>query len=250
MGLLVKGRRVGWQCRNPQGKWPPGPRMCEALLDQAPKPKPSAPTPVPYSRPERNTEPLGRPCLAGAPCGHHLASGETQCKAPGKRGEAGRHCGLLLLNKSSADPPWWSSPPQSPFRTSRQALLGTISSEAISSGHSSFSQIRYPLLYQEDSLHLPHPASCPLPLDPQERCSGAGARVMPRSAPLHHCHPWPLGYSSHNHCYRCFPPPPPSIILITAITKLFRLPAFFEFLHSVLTVTLLNGCYYDPHLGV
>ena len=54
MGLLVKGRRVGWQPRNPQGKRPPGPRMCEALLDQAPKPKPSAPAPVPYSRPEEH----------------------------------------------------------------------------------------------------------------------------------------------------------------------------------------------------
>lgn len=40
------------------------------------------------------------------------------------------------------------------------------------------------------------------------------------------------------------------IIFIMAITKLFSFPAFFEFLHSVLTVTLLNGYYYDPHLGV
>lgn len=246
MGLLVKGRRVGWQCGNPQGKWPPGPRMCEALLDQAPKPKPSAPAPLPYSRPERNTEPLGRPCLAGAPCGHHLASGETQCKAPGKHGEAGRHCGLLLLNESSADPAWWSSPLRSPFQTSRQALLGAVSSEAISSGHGSFSQIRYPLLYQEDSLHLPHPASCPCSSTPRRDAQGLGLMSCPALLLFITV---TRGLSA-THCYHCFPPPPPSVIFITAITKLFRLPAFFEFLHSVLTVTLLNGCYYDPHLGV
>ena len=40
------------------------------------------------------------------------------------------------------------------------------------------------------------------------------------------------------------------IIFIMAITKLFSLPAFFEFLLSVLTVTLLNGHYYGPRLGV
>ena len=127
----------------------------------------------------RSTEPLARPCLAAAQCGHHLASGETQCRAPEKRGEAGRHRGLLLLSESSAEPARWSSPPRSPFQTSRQALLGAISSEAISSGHSSFSQICYPLLYQEGSLHLPHPASCPLLLHPQERCSGVGAPSSP-----------------------------------------------------------------------
>ena len=136
----------------------------------------------------RSTEPLARPCLAAAQCGHHLASGETQCRAPEKRGEAGRHHGLLLLSESSAEPARWSSPPRSPFQTSRQALLGAISSEAISSGHSSFSQICYPLLYQEGSLHLPHPASCPLLLHPQKRCSGVGAPVITCSAPRH-CHP-------------------------------------------------------------
>lgn len=161
MGLLVKGRTVGWQSRNPQGKWPPGPLMCEALLDQAPKPKPSAPAPVPCSRPERNTEPLARLCLAGAQCGHHLASGETQCRAPEKHGETGRLRDLLLLDEASAEPARWSSPPRSPFRTARQALLGTISAEAISCGHSSFSQIHHLLLHQEDPLNLPHPASCP-----------------------------------------------------------------------------------------
>lgn len=204
MGFLVKG----WQSRNPQGKWPPGPRMCEALLDQAPKPKPSAPAPVPRSRPERSTEPLARLCLAGAQCGHHLASGETQCRAPEKHGEAGRLCDLLLLDEASAEPARWSSPPRSPFRTSGQALLGTISAEAISCGHSSFSQILHPLLHQEDSLYLPHPASCPLLLHPQERCSGVGAHAITPSALLHHSDPWPLGYSSHSHCYRCFSPPP------------------------------------------
>lgn len=208
MGHLVKGHRVGWQSRNPQGKWPPGPLMCEALLDQAPKPKPSAPAPVPCSRPERNTEPLARLCLAGGQCGHHLAFGETQCRAPEKHGETGRLRDLLLLDEASAEPARWSSPPRSPFQTARQALLGTISAEAISCGHSSFSQIHHPLLHQEDPLYLPHPASCPLLLHPQERRSGVGAHSITRSAPLHHCHPWPLGYSSHSHCCHCFSPPP------------------------------------------
>lgn len=53
---------------------------------------------------------------------------------------------------------------------------------------------------------IPHP--CPLLLHPQERRSGVGAHAITCSAPLHHCHPWPLGYSSHSHCCRCFSPPP------------------------------------------
>ena len=195
MGHLVKGHRVGWQSRNPQGKWPPGPLMCEALLDQAPKPKPSAPAPVPCSRPERNTEPLARLCLAGGQCGHHLASGETQCRAPEKHGETGRLCDLLLLDEASAEPARWSSPPRSPFQTARQALLGTISAEAISCGHSSFSQIHHPLLHQDDPLYLPHPASLPLaPPPPGTTLRGWGSRHHPlcSSSPLSSVASWLL----------------------------------------------------------
>lgn len=245
MGLLVKGHRVGWQSRNPQGKWPPGPLMCEALLDQAPKPKPSAPSPVPCSRPERNTEPLARLCLAGAQCGHHLAFGETQCRAPEKHGEAGRLRDLLLLDEASAEPARWSSPPRSPFRTARQALLGTISAEAISCGHSVLTDPSSPVTPGRSPVPTPSRILPLAPPPPGTMLRGWGSRHHPlfttviRGLLVTHLTVIVVIVS-----LLLF------IIFIMAITKLFSLPAFFEFLLSVLTVTLLNGYYYDPHLGV
>lgn len=145
------------------------------------------------------------------------------------------------------------------FPSLRQAPSSTVSLAAISSGHSSFLPIPYPLRgpgrlpAQSPSPHPAHCSSAPVK-------DARGLELTP-SPPvllflpvirslLVTCPPLIVSTASPP------PPPPPrpaSSVLITAIIYYvnFRCSlAFLGLLPSGLIMTLFDRCYSDPHLGV
>lgn len=221
---------------------------------------PSAPKPALCSRPERAVAPWVGLCPEEAQCGYHLASGVVQ--APKKHGEAGTHCGLLLLGEASAEPAPWSS---------RHGLVSK--SETSSLGyhvpccHFQWTQLFLthplsPARTRETPCTVPIPASCPLLLHPRKRCSGIGAHAVTACAPLPPCHPQPLGYlppTHREHCFSSFSSssssrflrPHHSHHLLSELCVNFRCSlAFLGLLPSGLIMTLFDRCYSDPHLGV
>lgn len=215
---------------------------------------PSAPKPALCSRPERAVAPWVGLCPEEAQCGYHLASGVVQ--APKKHGEAGTHCGLLLLGEASAEPAPWSS---------RHGLVSK--SETSSLGyrvlccHFQWTQLFLthplsPVRTRETPCTVPIPASCPLLLCPVKDARGLELTPSPpvllflpviRSL-LVTCPPLIVSTAS--------PPPPPrpaSSVLITAIIYYvnFRCSlAFLGLLPSGLIMTLFDRYCSDPHLGV